>query len=88
MQGEGHWAGRFAGVTGNTQFLLPVNLYKAEAIESAVNCSKRAQILTEWPINFYGEQHNATQNPQLPEEQPASLFPQGFICAEQGERTK
>lgn len=88
LQRKGRRTGRFAGVTGNAQFLVPVNLHKAKAVKPTVNCSKRAQVLTKGTVNLHGEQDNNEQNPQLPKKQAAGLAPQGFVCVEQGKRSE
>lgn len=69
-------------------FFFPVDLYKTEAVEPTVDCSQRAQVLTEGPVDFYGEQDNRQQNPQFPEKESASLSPQGFVSTGQRNRAE
>ena len=38
---------------GNAGFLVPADLYQAEAVEPAVNGTQRAQVLAEWAVYFY-----------------------------------
>ena len=88
MQREAHWTGFFTGHTGDTQFLFPLDLHKAEPVKPAIDCPQRAQILAKRPVYFYGQQYNGNQNPQLPQKQPAGLTPQGLICTEQRDCTE
>lgn len=55
---ERYRAGFFTGSTGNTLFLFPVDLHKAEPVEPAVDRAQRAQILAERPKNFHGKNYN------------------------------
>lgn len=88
LQGESSWTCSFAGHAGDTLLFCPVDLYQAEPVEQAIDSSKRAQILAEGAVNFYGQHHNAKQDPKLPEEQSLGLTAQGFICDEQGKGTE
>lgn len=88
LQRQGHRAGSFAGMAGNAQSLIPLNLYKAEPVEPAIDCPQRAQILAKGPVNLRREQHNADQDSQLPEKQATCLTPKLFICAQQRECAK
>lgn len=88
LQREAHWTGFFTGHTGDTQFLFPLDLHKAEPVKPAIDCPQRAQILAKRPVHFYGQQYNGNQNPQLPQKQPAGLTPQGLICTEQRDCTE
>ena len=61
---------------------------KAKAIKPAINCPKGAQVLTEGPVDFYGEQEKQKQDPQLPEEQSAGLSPEQRIGSQKRQGAK
>jgi hypothetical protein len=75
LQREVHWTGFFTGHTGDTQFLFPLDLHKAEPVEPAVDGSQGAQILTEGAVHLHREKDDGKQNAQLPKEQSAGLSP-------------
>ena len=87
-QRESHWTGFFTGHTGDTQFLFPLDLHKAEPVKPAIDCPQRAQILAKRPVYFHRQQYNGNQNPQLPEEQTAGLAPESLIRAKQRDCTE
>ena len=88
LEGKGHRAGPLTGHAGHALCLFPVDLHQAEPVEPAVDCPEGAQILAEGPVDLHGQQHDADQDPQLPEKQAAGLSPQGLVRAQQGERAQ
>lgn len=85
MNGKIHGTGIPAGFAGDACFFFPADLYQTEAVEPAVNGAQRAEILTEGPVNFYGEQQNQKKDPELPEEEAPDLASQQFIGREKGQ---
>lgn len=67
MDGEGHGAGFFTCPAGYAAVLFPMNLHQAEAVEPAIDCPQRAQILAKRAVNLYGEKQKEEQYSQLPE---------------------
>lgn len=61
LQGEGNRTGHFAGMAGNAPLLVPVDLYKAEPVEPAINYPQRTQVLAEGMENLHREQENSEQ---------------------------
>ena len=65
-----------------------MNLHKAEAVEPAIDCSQRAQILTKRAVNLHGKKQKKEQYSQLPEKQSPSLTAKRFVCRQQGDGSK
>lgn len=88
IDGKRYRTGLFASPAGNTPFLFPMNLHKAEPVEQAVYCAQRTQILAERPVNLYGKNQQKDQDSQFPEKQSPCLAAQHFIGGKKGNCAK
>ena len=88
LERKRHRTGVLTGSTGNAGVLFPMNLHKAEAVEPAIDCPQRAQILTKRAVNLHGKKQKKEQYSQLPEKQSPSLTAKHLVCCQQRDGSK
>ena len=88
LERKRHRAGVLTCSAGYAGVPLPMDLNQTEAVEPAVDCTQRAQILAEGAVNFHGEKQKKEQYAQLPEEQSPSLATKWLVCRQQRDSAK